>query len=1087
MVSFYRLKYTSFISTDNYLVGDPHEISPESRFLALGARKGYVIADLNYSCFLARRASLFLFGSLVRRSHPAVSFGHRFRDYEDLFSEFSALSLSYVRDWVPGLLTNYKVLFRTALKEEGALRRIGFFFQFPDILLMFGSDDSMGFIVNEARAIKMPTIVTGDTSISFSRITYMLLSNYKSFKSTVFFVKLFLDLNAESSRFRTLRHYSIFKRFIKSIFLRRTLKSKLSSIKLSSMFFIFKTFTELRVSQITPVIYKDGGWRPSSFFKVLGKPKKPGGRSVMLRSRKGNIGRLTPIRGKEYVANRPTLPRLPALVEKLRRGRLIIGMKLKSLPKWKGSVMRLKKAKVLKRRAGKLRSLRRRRAKRLLRASLITNRPVRLRKLLTAARRRGLRVEGLLKKAKVLSSRLRLLNRPGRDHSNTALLPAFMVDRGTLRQIFPLLGYFAYGYMTKRLNTLFFYRAIFKQLIQKRKKILRLKSFTNDLGVISTQAKRFRALNLAVNRRRSSILKLRSRVKKFGKRFKAVSRLRKLRKAPGFDEQLYMKKLLDRNKADKRMAGRFSKNSGRGRVDKGKGGKYHKNGKFGNKDNRDGRGGYYNSKDKSFSKNSNSFQSRRDSEQLSIREAFMELLDKEQGVKDSVTKNKPKWLKVLGRINKESYKVLKEDAESKPRRRKLKTSSGKASKLTAKRVPTTLIGSQRALVAQNFTPTQRHILRVYRILSTKYPLFMRKSEAKFASGRKTVLIPRTLRQYLVKTRKLKSEAFFRRTGKVRKFRETIDSLLPKPFKRGGFGQGKGGGKPWHKNRGKGFSDFSRDFKKPYDPNYRNRNWSKGGNVPYGSGHKKDWADKGEYSRRPSYKPDYKNRNWGSNAPYKPGYSKKDSNYPKKPYDPSYKKDWKRKDGHKDGNASYKPDYKNRNWDNKGKSAGGPYPKKPYDPNYNRDKHNRDTSIRSYNPDYKKGWKDRSSSKGSNAPYKPGYSKKDSNYPKKPYDLNYNKNRNWDNKGKSADANAVRSAPNNRGREDKGANYPKGKANVQNIQLDKNTLSQPDHRKSKKFHGKAEKGEINVINSEPASAGKNKSVIFDKGPQDGGNG
>jgi hypothetical protein len=322
MVSFYKLKYTNFISSNNYLVGSSHEINPESRFLALGTRKNYVVADLNYSCFLARRASLFLFGSLVRRSHPAVSFGYRFYDYVDLFSEFSTLSVSYVRDCVPVLLTNYTALFRTALKEEGALRRIGFFFQFPDILLMFGANNSIGFIMNEARSLQIPMVVTGDTSLSFSQVTYMLLGNYKSFKSTMFFVKLFLDLNAESRRFRTLRHYSVFKRVIKSIFLRRTLKSKLFSIKLARMFFIFKAIPELRVSQIIPTIYKKSKWSSAGFFKVSRRPANWPLRKKMTMRRldKGSVKRLLLVSKGGYVKKRRSLLRFFKLTTtKLRR------------------------------------------------------------------------------------------------------------------------------------------------------------------------------------------------------------------------------------------------------------------------------------------------------------------------------------------------------------------------------------------------------------------------------------------------------------------------------------------------------------------------------------------------------------------------------------------------------------------------------------------------------------------------------------------------------------------------------------------------------------------------------------------------
>lgn len=886
MVSFYRLKYTNFINSDNYLIGLPYEINPESRFLALGARKGHVIADLSYSCFLARRASLFLFGSLVRRSHPAVSFGSRFYDYEDLFSEFSTLSLSYVRDWVPGLLTNYKALFRTALKEEGALRRIGFFFQFPDILLMFGANDSIGFIINEARSIQIPTIVTGDTSLSFSRVTYMLLGNYKSFKSTMFFVKLFLDLNAESRRFRTLRHYSVFKRLIRSIFLRRTLKSKLFSIKLAKMFFVFKTIPKLRVSQITPVVYRNYNWIPASFFKILKKPvfynRNKG--SVMRKSLKGRMKHIVPISKKEYVTKR----RNTGFTKKLRCKRLVLNRKFMPLTSRRLSLGNRKlrlNGRTSKRRVNNLKLLKRGPGG-LLGNLARSPKSRKFRRLLKIAKRRGLQAKLLLNKADIfLHNRLKLLNNPDKDYSAVNPLPVFMFDRKALRHIFPFLGYFSYGYMAKRLNTLLFYRTIFRQIVQKRKRILRLKRFTSDLRVISVKAKKFRSLNLAVNRRISSISKLRARVKKFSKKLKALSRLKKLRRAPGFNEHSYTKRMLDGNLRKKDFNSKLGKTSDKGWVTKNKNSRLDV--KFGKQlDERPDKKKSKVSKNNKFSNSKSPDRSEEAEEDFS---AFTGDSHKNVVVKDSSPSDKPKLLKDLDRINRKNY-GLNKGVRLRPKKKKSKIFSKDVAnaRLVAKFASAPASGRQRLLVLKNFTPTQRHILRVCRILFTRYPSFMAKSKLKRKKkAPRVATISRTLYQFLLKERYRFAKSFFKRTGKRVKFRRSVRSQLPKQFwgpGRGGFKRGKGK-KPWNKGKYKNSSNFNQipkktggkgkpwfkeggGTKKPFNPNYRKRggggfskNYFKGPKSNDGGSKRSDYNN--QY-RKPSSKGKKNNNNISGN-------------------------------------------------------------------------------------------------------------------------------------------------------------------------------------------------------------------------------
>src|SRR5690554_2584825 len=850
MVSFYKLRYTNFISSDNYLVGLNHEINPESRFLALGTRKNYVVADLNYSCFLARRASLFLFGSLVRRSHPAVSFGYQFYDYEGIFSEFSTLSVSYVRDWVPGLLTNYRALFGTALKEEGALQRIGFFFQFPDILLMFGANNSIGFIINEARSIQIPTIITGDTSLSFSQVSYMLLGNYRSFKSTRFFVKLFLDLNSESRRFRTLKHYSVFKGLIKSIFLRRTLKSKLFSIKLARMFFIFKAFPKLRVSQVTPTVYKKDNWLPVSFFRVLGGSnfKK---KSTMRKSTEDCVKQLSPVSKREYGANRRVLLHLPQITVKFRHKRLVLNKKIAPLLGKRAPVYNFglrSKSKVLEQRINKIRLLKK--------TGGFTDKGVRLintnkfLKLLKIAKKRGLRTRLLLKRAnRFVFRRLKKLNSPESDYSATNFLPVFIPDRQTLRQLFPFFGYFAHGHMFKRLNTLLFYRTIFRKIMQKRKKVLRFKSFASNLRFISVEAKKFRSLSLAVHRKTASIFKLRAKVKRFSKMLRFIPKLDKLRKIPGFNEKLYIRRLL-RGKKRKLIK---RKSFGKPQKDNNRGKKVHNRHPKSNLPTKFGRKGEERVKNKKKHynrppKNSKAPYLKKSAIDRSreARENFVALMDKlyKQETRDRGPRpaNKPKWLEDLNKTGMGKRAILKKKPEFELKKKQFNKIVSKKKSGRLKLVNAPSFVKRRALVVKNFTPTQRHILRVYRILLTKYPSFIKRVRVGLSARSRVTTMPRTLYQFSLKKRKYLADRIFKRTGKKVRFRPIE---LPRQFRSSGRGKGK---KPWHKDFSNPKKDYAKNsngggkkdwrMSKPY-------HYTKQGSADYNRGRDKKWTKKGK--------------------------------------------------------------------------------------------------------------------------------------------------------------------------------------------------------------------------------------------------
>lgn len=233
--SFYTLKPSVFLYNGSYRVGFNHSLSPGSKFLVLGVRGNFVIANLNYTCFLAKRAALFLFGSLARSVHPVLVLGYIFSSNRDIFRKLSYHVVSHVRTWIPGLFTNWKVVSSTALRAEGSLQDVGMIFEFPDIMLLLGINDRMDYIVNESRVLSMPSVVAADTSLDFTRVNYYIPTNYRSFRSSNFFLRLFYSLKKESYFFRVFRYFSIFKNYVKSAYSLRNLKRNLRSVKFSGL------------------------------------------------------------------------------------------------------------------------------------------------------------------------------------------------------------------------------------------------------------------------------------------------------------------------------------------------------------------------------------------------------------------------------------------------------------------------------------------------------------------------------------------------------------------------------------------------------------------------------------------------------------------------------------------------------------------------------------------------------------------------------------------------------------------------------------------------------------------------------------
>src|SRR5690554_2347322 len=272
----------------------------------------------------------------------------------------------------------------------------------------------------------------------------------------------------------------------------------------------------------------------------------------------------------EYGANRKVLLRLHQFTGKLRHKRLVLNKKIvpllgKRTPFYNSGLR--SKSKVLEQRTNKIRLLKKTGGFIDKRLRLIN--PNKFRKLLKIANKRGLKTRRLLKRAnRFVFRRLKKLSSPELDYSAANPLPVFIPDRQTLRQLFPFFGYFAYGHMAKRLNTLLFYRTIFRQIMQKRKRVLRFKNFASNLQLISVEAKKFRSLSLAVHRKAASIFKLRAKVKRFSKMLRVIPKLDKLRKIPGFNEKRYMKRLLrgKKRKLIKRKSfGKPQKDNNRGK------------------------------------------------------------------------------------------------------------------------------------------------------------------------------------------------------------------------------------------------------------------------------------------------------------------------------------------------------------------------------------------------------------------------------------------------------------------------------------------------------------------------------------------
>lgn len=273
MVSFYKLKCSNFVSSGNLFVGAVEDINPNSKFAALGIRRRYVVADLNYSSFMSRRAALFLFGAFSRKARSLLSLGKQFASSYKIMSLCRSFLVSYVRDWVPGLLTNFSALSSTLLKNKDTLLRIGCFFSFPDVLLMFGESYDIARILRESRLLGIPTVANIGSSLNIQYFTYTFLGDWSSYRASRFFINVFFSIVTEARRFRTVRHFIIFKRMVRSIYLRRTLKLKLRSFKLVKLYLLLGRSS----GQNARVVKRSSRKFLSKFFKafVTGIRKRP--------------------------------------------------------------------------------------------------------------------------------------------------------------------------------------------------------------------------------------------------------------------------------------------------------------------------------------------------------------------------------------------------------------------------------------------------------------------------------------------------------------------------------------------------------------------------------------------------------------------------------------------------------------------------------------------------------------------------------------------------------------------------------------------------------------------------------------------
>lgn len=227
----FSLNYRNFVKSNAFILSQSRNLTPSSKYLALGFRNGFVISRLDYIVFLSKRSALFFFNSLIRGNKPCFALGSSMSKVStSLVKDLFYNRISYARTWIPGLLTNYKNSLRYIKKSKDSFN-LATMFGFPDIVVTFGYQRGLKDIVGECRTVGLPMIANVDSSVNLRLMNYFLVSNLHNPHTGYFLCSGFLRITYSARHFRVFRFFNYMKRYVRSIYLRRTLFVKLKSLK----------------------------------------------------------------------------------------------------------------------------------------------------------------------------------------------------------------------------------------------------------------------------------------------------------------------------------------------------------------------------------------------------------------------------------------------------------------------------------------------------------------------------------------------------------------------------------------------------------------------------------------------------------------------------------------------------------------------------------------------------------------------------------------------------------------------------------------------------------------------------------------
>lgn len=145
-------------------------------------------------------------------------FGNFLRD-SNKFGIFKTRNFFLVKDWIPGLLTNYKTI---ALKINKLSKNISNLREYPNGLIFLNSERVLTLSSREARISKSPSIGLVDIDGGFSPFSYSIPSNNKSFSIFFAYYSLFSHASFYGGQIADFLYSKVgqskFSRFIKHFY-----------------------------------------------------------------------------------------------------------------------------------------------------------------------------------------------------------------------------------------------------------------------------------------------------------------------------------------------------------------------------------------------------------------------------------------------------------------------------------------------------------------------------------------------------------------------------------------------------------------------------------------------------------------------------------------------------------------------------------------------------------------------------------------------------------------------------------------------------------------------------------------------------